>query len=223
MSSPRHPRVRGSFEGPRRPDPGSAPPSGGSPVEGAEEPGQSHAGLRDAVRESWDRERWLHLALEAGQMGAWEFDPDSGAVRWSPTLEAIHGIPEGSFAGTFEAFLKDVHPEDMPRLRRSIERASSGEPSHYHLQYRIIRPDGETRWLEAHGRFEADPDGKGRRLVGVCTDISDRQALRAERDAATRRNRKLLSITGAIAEAVSPAEVQEAVVDQVSAALGASS
>jgi len=184
--------------------------------------GEGEAVLRTAVQDSLDQQRRLHLALAAGQMGTWEFNPDSGFVRWSPTLEAIHGVPEGSFSGTFEAFLRDVHLDDLPRVRRSIERTLK-ERGRHDLQYRIVRPDGEVRWLEAHGRFEVDADGKPGRLVGVCADITDRKALEADRDAATQRNRRLLSITGAIADAVTPAQVHEAVVDQVSGALGASS
>src|SRR5690606_16609979 len=52
-----------------------------------------------ALRESEER---LALALQAGRMGAWEWDIQAGVVHWSETLEQIHGLEPGTFEGTFE-------------------------------------------------------------------------------------------------------------------------
>jgi PAS domain-containing protein len=48
--------------------------------------------------------RQLQIALEAGRMGTWEWTLATGRVRWSPTLEAIHGYDPGKFPGTVDAF-----------------------------------------------------------------------------------------------------------------------
>jgi PAS domain S-box-containing protein len=123
----------------------------------------------EALRHSEQR---LRAALDAGQMGAWEWILDEGAVRWSETLEQIHGLVPGTFGGTFEAYGQDIHPDDRERVFQTVGRTISGVD--HHLSYRIIRPDGAVRWVEAHGRLVRDKDEKPRRVVGVCTDVTEK-------------------------------------------------
>ncbi|MGH6924502.1 MAG: PAS domain S-box protein [Propylenella sp.] len=130
-----------------------------------------------ALRESEER---LQLSLEAGRMGAWEWDMASGKVVWSPGLERIHGIEEGSFGGTFEDFKRDVHPEDIESLVARIKEALETRRD-YHVAYRIVRPDGALRWLEAFGRFAVGGNG-ALKLAGVCMDITDRKLAEVQRD-----------------------------------------
>src|SRR5262245_28293350 len=58
------------------------------------------------------REEQLQLALEAAHMGTWDWTIVTGEVRWSPALEAIHGLPAGSFGGSYADFQADMHPDD---------------------------------------------------------------------------------------------------------------
>ncbi len=128
----------------------------------------------DLLQKLTRSEEQLRLALEAGKLGAWDWDIASGKVTWSAMLEQIHGLEVGTFPGTFEAYQHDIHPEDRDHVRATIGRAVA-ERSDYHIVYRINRPDGEMRWLEAHGRMLCDPAGAPRRLVGVCNDITERR------------------------------------------------
>ncbi len=134
------------------------------------------------------------VALEAGRMGAWEWNIPARRVTWAPTLERIHGLPEGSFDGTFEAYQSDMHPEDRERVLSSIQRVVAERKPEHHVQYRIILPDGRVRWLETHGRLTLDEEGQPSRLTGVCTDVTERLAL--EEDA-----RRLVGEQAARAEA----------------------
>jgi PAS domain S-box-containing protein len=130
-----------------------------------------------AVRES---EEGLRLAVEAGQMGTWEWAIGSGRVSWSSALEAIHGLAPGTFGGTFAAFRSDVHPEDIDRVERAVER--SLETGTHRLEYRIVRPDGAIRWLEARGEVSYDADGRPTRLRGICLDVTARKDAETERE-----------------------------------------
>ena len=127
-----------------------------------------------------EQEHRLRMALDAGRLGAWEYDLATGRVHWSATLEQIHGIPVGSFGGDFEAYQRDIHPADRERVLSTITQSMQGLQPH-HLEYRIVRPDGETRWLEAHGRLFADANGTPLRMAGVCTDRTDRRAAKTRR------------------------------------------
>lgn len=135
-----------------------------------------NARLYEAERTSRER---LDVALQAGKMGTWEWTLATSVVTWSPQLEAIHGMQPGTFGGTFDAYLQDVHPEDLDHVRRAVE-ASLGSGEH-HLEYRIVVPDGSVRWLESHGRVIREADGKIIGMRGVCQDITGRKQAEAER------------------------------------------
>jgi PAS domain S-box-containing protein len=129
---------------------------------------------RNLVQKLARSEEQLRLALEAGQLGAWDWDIPAGKVTWSTMLERIHGLEAGSFPGTFEAYQHDIHPDDRGHVLETISRAVEGR-TNYHIVYRIVRPDGETRWLEAQGHMLCDPSGAPHRLVGVCVDVTERR------------------------------------------------
>jgi len=120
----------------------------------------------------------LRLGLEAGRMGTWEWMIGAGAVRWSPGLEAIHGLSPGGFPGTFEAFQKDIHPDDRARVLGAITETVE-QRSEHHVEYRIVRPDGAVRWVEGRGRFFLDAEGRPGRMVGICSDVTERKAAEA--------------------------------------------
>lgn len=120
-------------------------------------------------------EHRLRLALTAGRMGTWDWDIATSRTTWSATLERIHGLEPGTFSGTFEAFQSDILPEDRPRVLEAIEKTLE-TGSDYAIEYRIVRPDGETRWLEARGAVLMDEEGRPIGMSGVCSDVTERKA-----------------------------------------------
>jgi PAS domain S-box-containing protein len=125
------------------------------------------------------REQQLRLTLDAAHMGTWEWTIDTGHVTWSTGLERIHGLPEGTFAGTYEAFQVDVHPEDRARLDAAVRAAL--ESGRHLVSYRIVRPDGSVRWVEAKGEVFSDDQGRPIRMLGVCADVTDRREAEEDR------------------------------------------
>ncbi len=146
-----------------------------------------NADLFKRLAESEDK---LNMAMEAGRLGVFEWDVVKGTVFWSPSLEEAHGIPKGSFEGTFDAFQRDMHPDDRDHVLAAIEKVVR-ERTHHHIDYRIIRPDGEIRWLEANAKLDCDPAGRPLRLLGICSDVTERK--RTE----SRLERTLESVTEA--------------------------
>ncbi|MEX0683800.1 MAG: PAS domain-containing protein [Dehalococcoidia bacterium] len=130
-----------------------------------------------ALLESGER---LKLAMEAGGMGAWEWRVPTAEVIWSESLERIHGLEPGTFGGDFAAYQRDIHPDDRERAAQTIQQ-SLQEGSHY-MEYRIIRPDGDVRWLAARGLLLRDSRGEPSRMIGVCSDITERKQSTEERD-----------------------------------------
>jgi PAS domain S-box-containing protein len=136
---------------------------------------------REAERALRESEQRLQHALSSGRMGAWEWDIGSGAVIWSPNLEAIHGLEPGGFGGGFEDFKREIHPEDLPTVLARIQEALEAR-SDYQSVYRMRRADGETRYMEAFGRLVLDRDGKPSKLAGVCMDVTERKEAEEQRD-----------------------------------------
>ncbi len=134
----------------------------------------------DALQQSQGR---LQMAIEAGQMGDWEWQIPSGQVRWSAALEAVHGLPPGGFGGGFDDFQRDMHPDDRERVLAHIRRCVE-ERSEYRIEYRIIKPDGTQSWIEARGKLYLDAQGRPERMSGICMDVTQRkhaeEALRDE-------------------------------------------
>src|SRR5262249_15657988 len=124
------------------------------------------------------RER-LEVAVAAGRMGTWEWDIASSKVTWSPQLEAIHGLARGSFEGTFDAYLADIHPDDRSYVQQTI--GQSLQSGDHQLEYRILWPDGSVRWLAASGRVIKDVRGKPIGMRGVCQDVTSRKLAEEER------------------------------------------
>ena len=115
----------------------------------------------------------LRLALEAGEIGTWEWRISEGRVVWSEALERMHGLEPGTFGETFADYQRDVHPDDLPLVTEAVARTLAGEA--HRLRYRIIRPDGAVRWLDARGTVFNDAEGLPSLLAGICSDITDRR------------------------------------------------
>ena len=146
-------------------------------------------GIEAELRESEQR---LRLALEAGRMGSWEWHIPSNRVIWSADLEAIHGLARGAFPGTFEAFQRDMHPDDRDHVLRCVGETLGGRD--HRIEYRIVRPDGSVRWVEGRGKLVRDERGNPLRVVGVCSDITERKQADEALRAGEQRYRTVLSL-----------------------------
>ena len=142
----------------------------------------------------------LELALDAGGLAPWSWDVATGRVRWSARIERMHGMAEGAFPGTLEAFRASVHPGDRARVEAEIARTLAERRPEYRVRYRYLRADtpgsdapgpdapgpdtpaSAERWLEGHGRLVLDAAGAPARLLGVVADITDRVRADAERE-----------------------------------------
>lgn len=131
----------------------------------------------------------LRLALDAGHMAAWEWDADSGTVRWSPGMELIHGLPPGTPQTSVDALLTHLHPEDRHRITHGLCEFLEQNAVDHRVEYRLMLPTGETRWVEARGRMIRDLLGRPWRMIGVCMDITDQKRMQYERELLLQRER----------------------------------
>jgi PAS domain S-box-containing protein len=120
----------------------------------------------------------LALAVHTAAVGVWDWDIDTNAMVYSPEAKAIFGFdPEKPV--TFEMVRDATHPDDYLRTWPMAQRALDPkvrEKAPY--EYRAVRPDGEIRWVLAHGEaiFDGDgPEAKPLRYVGAIQDITQRR------------------------------------------------
>jgi PAS domain S-box-containing protein len=124
-----------------------------------------------ALRISEER---LSLALEGTATGSWEWDIKADLVRWSETVGPLHGLERGAQPGKFDQYLAGVHPEDRERLTAAVRR-SVAEGLEYELEFRVVHPDGQVRWLWGRGHVLADESGAPSLLIGLTSDITERK------------------------------------------------
>ncbi len=124
-------------------------------------------------------EERLRLALDAGHMAVWDWNVATGEVAWEGYTEAMIGLPPGAFAGTPEAFLDLVQADDRPAVQAAIV-AAVERHADYVVQFRMVGPGGDVRWVAARGRVLADAGGRPARMLGVAIDVTERQQLTDE-------------------------------------------
>jgi len=130
----------------------------------------------DALRASEEK---LRIAQVSAALGIWEVDLLAGVTYWSPEVEAMYGLAPGSFDGRQASWLARVYPDDRPGLMRQlIERTQDSEA--FDVAFRILRPDGEIRWIASRGQVHRDAEGGAVRIVGVNFDITEKKRTEEE-------------------------------------------
>jgi PAS domain S-box-containing protein len=124
-----------------------------------------------ALREGEER---LRLGLEASGTGLWDWDIRTGQVTWSERVYAFHGLTPGTFDGTVEGFVRCIHAEDRDRVAAAIQQSvEQGTP--YDIEFRVVRPSGEVRWLTTAGKVFHDAQGAPVRMLGATADVTRRK------------------------------------------------
>jgi PAS domain S-box-containing protein len=134
-------------------------------------------------------EERLQFIFDAASMGTWDWDLATHTVRWSDNLERMHGLPAGTFDGTFSSYEREIHPDDRERVLSAVRRAIE-EGARYEVEYRIVAPDGSVRWVEGKGRVEYE-DGRPVRMTGVCMLVTRRKEAELARLAAAEEASRL--------------------------------
>jgi len=135
--------------------------------------------LSEANRRLIKNEELYRSALTAGRMGTWETDLTNKTRLWTPEGMALFGLdlPDGygRVGGEHDEYRLALHPDDRHLVAKFHEIANDQDL--FTSEYRIVRPDGATRWLQGHGQVVArSPDGKAQRLVSIVADVTERKA-----------------------------------------------
>ncbi|MCB2099516.1 MAG: PAS-domain containing protein [Rhodobacterales bacterium] len=127
-----------------------------------------------------DSEQRLAQAQDLAGLGSWEWDVTSGELWMSPSLYRLVGLDAiglrtGDGIQDRVHYLRRVHPDDRQVLVDLVESCRDTNRPAEHA-YRVVRTDGETRWLTTRAEPVADPDGRVVRVKGYCLDITDHKS-----------------------------------------------
>ena len=143
-------------------------------------------------------EQMLLDTQQSAHIGYWWHDILTDEIIWSDEFFNILGIDPQT--PTFELIKKVIHPDDLNILTRAMEESASGKEYH-EQEFRIIRPDGEIRWI--HNRWKRINDKNGREIkrVGTHQDITENKKAAQEQHNYVRFLENMRKINHAIQEA----------------------
>jgi len=137
-----------------------------------------------AEAELSDLKARVAAAQGLANMGDYDWDIEANTNRWSDQLYRIYGLEPQSLNMSYEEFMSRIHPDDRERIS-AVHAAAYASGDTYQMIERIVRPDGEVRYLSSNGEVILNEDGKPVRMRGTCIDITDR--VLAENAAASAR------------------------------------
>jgi len=124
----------------------------------------------EALREFEER---VVLAAEAAHFGVWELDTITTRIWVSDKVRELFQFPrEGEVS--YAEFEQRVHPDDRATRDQAVQKAIRAQGA-YEIEYRILLPDGNVKWIGGRGRCLLGGDGKSTRLLGVSMDITERK------------------------------------------------
>ena len=129
--------------------------------------------LEGEIAQKTEALRVLNYAQKVAHIGHWEMDIVRGSVEWSNEVYRIMGVNPQEFVPSRDGFLAHVHPDDREWLSATYRESLRGEKD-FEIVHRIIRPDGEVRYVEERCIHEYGPGGEAVRSLGTVHDITER-------------------------------------------------
>jgi two-component system, cell cycle sensor histidine kinase and response regulator CckA len=137
-------------------------------------------GRKRAEDELRDAHACLKLAIEAGGVGLWDWNLQTGEVNYSREWHRQLGLEEGDIGSRIEDWRERLHPEDRPRVEAYLADRLAGDDPVYEVEFRLRHQDGSYRRILARAREVRDAGGLRLRLHGTHIDITERVALQEQ-------------------------------------------
>ena len=140
-----------------------------------------------------DRRR-LELALEAAELGFWDWNIVTGEVQFGGQWAHMLGYELNEIEPHVQAWECLVHPEDMPAIQTALHRHMAGEAPVYETEHRLKHKNGSWIWVLDRGRIiERDAQGNATRAIGIHANITLQRAIREQLREADRRKDEFLA------------------------------
>ncbi len=149
--------------------------------------------LKRMEQAEYDWRKRIELAQQAGlRIGLWDWNVKDNTVIWSDETYRQWGFTRDTFSGCVEDALPRIHFQDRARVETAIQKVLSAETDSYSEVYRIVRPDGTTSWIDAHGVLV---HGESNHFLGVGVDVTHLKAIQESLQESEEKYRLLLNST----------------------------
>ncbi len=122
----------------------------------------------------------LALAARVAAIGIWDWDLRTNETTWDDRMFAIYGLPR-EVPMSYDKWRRTIHPEDVARREDAIARVVARGRTEF-VEFRIFRPNGELREIQAAQGAVRDAAGRVVRVVGVNSDITEQKQTERERE-----------------------------------------
>ena len=113
------------------------------------------------------------LAASAGRVGIWDWNIVTNDVYIDNKLKAFAGYLEREIESSMEGWESMIHTGDLRKMRSAMELCRNGASNRLEIELRMPHRDGRELWFFVNGVVLNDADGRPRRLMGTCTDITE--------------------------------------------------
>ena len=149
-------------------------------VIGASKIARNISDKKKAEQQLKENEERLRIALEAGEIGVWDWDIADNILTWTDKVYSIHGVSKKDFKLSFENFSALVHPQDRAYASNKIKESIS-QKKPFVAQFRIITPQGQTRWVSTQASLTLNEKGEVVRMLGATTNITHQKQMEQDK------------------------------------------
>ena len=144
--------------------------------------------------ELFNQRQQFELAVKGSNDGIWDWNLETNELYISPRWKEQIGFSENEFENSFEAFKKQIHPEDFDRVFSYVNSYLKGEKEKYDIEFRMRHKNGSYIWIHARGEALRDKNNKPYRMAGSHTDISQKKEI--ENQLITERENQSIILNG---------------------------
>jgi PAS domain S-box-containing protein len=131
---------------------------------------------RESERKQKISDERIARAQRIAKLGNWDWDLAKDQIEWSDEIFRILGLPADTTPLTQSTYRQYIHPEDRNQVQETLAHLLHDRQI-YNLDYRIIRPDGEIRYVNEQADVQEDHYGNATRVTGTLLDITERKKI----------------------------------------------
>jgi signal transduction histidine kinase/HAMP domain-containing protein len=119
-------------------------------------------------------EQRLLLATESAGLGVWDLNVPEDSLKWDDKMFELYETKRGSSTNNLQTWVNCLHPDDKEQTINDFEAALQGLRE-FDTLFRIICPNGRTKYIKANALVLRNSDGSPRRILGVNADVTTRE------------------------------------------------
>ena len=140
--------------------------------------------LQAEVKRRQRTQERLELAQRAGRISPFEWNIQTGTITWDAALDTLYGLANSPPQRPYQDWVTRLHPDDREAATAAMHAVQQPDGSQSHpgldIEFRILWPSGEVRWIAAKGRLFCDGQGHPERLLGIHMDITEKKQLESQ-------------------------------------------